>query len=161
MKSNRDKVAELGEKKSRILQMGGAARVEAQHKANELTVRERISRLFDLGSFNELDMLVKHRCVLFDMDKVEVPADAVVIGFGEVEGRTAYIAAQDYTTFAGTYSEMHGREFCKAIDMAYAARVPFIQMIDSGGARLQGGQDSSEWYALFFRRHTLYNGILP
>lgn len=161
MTSNPDKVAQLREKKSRILQMGGAARVEAQHKANKLTARERIARLFDPGSFNELDMLVRHRCVLFDMDKMEVPADAVVIGFGEVAGRTAYIAAQDYTTFAGTYSEMHGKKFCKAIDMAYAAKVPFIQMIDSGGARLQEGQDSSEWYALLFRRHTLYNGVIP
>ena len=161
MRTNFDKIAQLKEKKDKISQMGGEARIEAQHKAGKLTARERIANLFDSGSFNELDMLVRHRCTLFGMDKVDIPADAVVTGFGEIARRTVYIAAQDYTVSAGTYGEMHGKKFCKVIDMAYAARAPFIQTIDSGGARLQEGQDSSEWYALLFRRHTLYNGVIP
>ena len=53
MKSNPDKVAQLREKKSRILQMGGAARVEAQHKVNKLTARERIARLKEREAYAE------------------------------------------------------------------------------------------------------------
>ena len=161
MDSNLEKVIELERRKEKILQMGGVAWIEAQHKAGKLTARERIGKLFDPGSFHELDSLVKHRCALFGMDEVEIPADAVITGFGKVASGTVYIAAQDYTVFGGTYGEMHGKKFCKVIDMAYNARVPFIQIIDSGGARLQEGQDSSEWYALLFRRHTLYNGVIP
>ena len=161
MKTNIEKLNELKERKEKLLQMGGAEAVEKQHSRNKLTARERIDLLFDPGTFNEVDILVKHRCSFFDMDKREVPADAVICGHGKVDGRHVFIAAEDFTTFAGTFGEMHGKKFCKVLDFAAQAGVPFIQMIDSGGARLQEGQDSSEVYAQVFRRHTLYSGVIP
>lgn len=161
MKTNREKLAELKQRKTRILQMGGPEAIEKQHSRNKLTARERIELLFDPGTFVEVDMLVKHRCSFFDMDKRDIPADAVVCGYGKVRGRDAFVAAEDFTTFAGTFGEMHGKKFCKVLDLAAQAGVPFIQLIDSGGARLQEGQDSSEVYAQVFRRHTLYSGVIP
>ena len=161
MNTNIEKLNELKERKEKLLQMGGAEAVEKQHSRNKLTARERIDLLFDPGTFNEVDVLVKHRCSFFDMDKREVPADAVICGHGKLEGRHVFIAAEDFTTFAGTFGEMHGKKFCKVLDFAAQAGVPFVQMIDSGGARLQEGQDSSELYAQVFRRHTLYSGVIP
>jgi acetyl-CoA carboxylase carboxyltransferase component len=161
MKTNIDKLNELKERKEKLLQMGGAEAVEKQHSRNKLTARERIDLLFDPGTFNEVDILVQHRCSFFEMDKREVPADAVICGHGKVEGRHVFIAAEDFTTLAGTFGEMHGKKFCKVLDFAAQAGVPFVQMIDSGGARLQEGQDSSEVYAQVFRRHTLYSGAIP
>ena len=161
MNTNMEKLNELKERKEKLLQMGGAEAVEKQHSRNKLTARERIDLLFDPGTFNEVDVLVKHRCSFFDMDKREVPADAVICGHGKLEGRHVFIAAEDFTTFAGTFGEMHGKKFCKVLDFAAQAGVPFVQMIDSGGARLQEGQDSSELYAQVFRRHTLYSGVIP
>lgn len=161
MSTKLEKLQLLRERKDKILQMGGAKQIEAQHKLGKLTARERIDKLFDPDTFNETDALVKHRCTLFGMDQREIPADAMITGFGKVKGRTVFVAGEDYTAMAGTYGEMHGKKACKIIDLAYAAGAPFVQMIDSGGARLQEGQDSSEWYALLFRRHTLYNGTIP
>ena len=161
MSKNEEKVHELRERKNKIIQMGGEKQVAAQHKLGKLTARERIDKLFDSNTFNEIDALVTHRCTLFGLEKREIPADAIVTGFGKVNGKPAYVAAEDYTTFAGTFGEMHGRKLCKVLDLAYASRVPFVQIIDSGGARLQEGQDSSEWYAWVFRSHTLYNGVIP
>jgi len=161
MKTNMEKLNELKERKEKLLQMGGAEAVKKQHSRNKLTARERIDLLFDPGTFNEVDVLVKHRCSFFEMDKREVPADAVICGHGKVEGRHVFIAAEDFTTLAGTFGEMHGKKFCKVLDFAAQAGVPFVQMIDSGGARLQEGQDSSEVYAQVFRRHTLYSGVIP
>ena len=161
MSVNEEKVHEMRERKSKIIQMGGAKQVEAQHKLGKLTARERIEKLFDPNTFNEIDALVTHRCTLFGLEKREIPADAAITGFGKVNGKPAYIGAEDYTTFAGTFGEMHGKKLCKALDLAYTGRVPYIQIIDSGGARLQEGQDSSEWYAWLFRRHTLCNGVIP
>ncbi|MEW6033309.1 MAG: acyl-CoA carboxylase subunit beta [Chloroflexota bacterium] len=161
MDSNLRKLEELRRRKSRILQMGGARQTEQQHSMGKLTARERIDRLLDSGTFQEIDPLVKHRCSAFGMEGKELPADAIVTGYGKVSGRPVFVAAEDFTVAAGTYGEMHGKKACKAIDLALAARCPFIMMIDSGGARLQEGQDSSEWYALLFRRHTLCNGVIP
>ena len=59
---------------------GGAARIEKQHARGSLTARERISLLFDGGSFREIDALVTHRCSEFDMDKNVIPGDGVVVG---------------------------------------------------------------------------------
>lgn len=156
-----EKLSGLREKKNKILQMGGPQAIEKQHSRKKLTARERINLLFDQDTFTEIDMLIKHRCTSFGLDKREIPADAVITGYGKIEGRDAFIASEDNTTFAGTFGEMHGKKFCKVLDLAAEAGAPFIQIIDSGGARLQEGQDSSEVYAQVFRRHTLYSGVIP
>jgi len=161
MNANLEKLNYLRERKGKIMQMGGNERIAAQHKLGKLTVRERVEKLLDPDSFNELDALAKHRCIQFGMAGKEIPADAVVNGYGTIKGRTVFVGGEDFTTSAGTYGEVHGQKLCKILDMAFTAGAPFIQMIDSGGARLQEGQDSSEWYAQLFRRHTLYNGVIP
>ena len=161
MDANLEKLNDLRERKGKITQMGGNERIAAQHKMGKLTVRERIEKLLDPGSFNETDALAKHRCIQFGMAGREIPADALVNGYGTIKGRTVFVGGEDFTTFAGTYGEVHGQKLCKILDMAFTAQAPFIQLIDSGGARLQEGQDSSEWYAQLFRRHTLYNGVIP
>jgi len=161
MNSNVKKILDLRERKDRILQMGGSKSIEKQHERRKMTARERIDFLFDAGTFMEVDVLVKHRCTLFGMEGKELPADAVVTGSGKINGNNAFVAAEDFTVMAGTFGEMHGKKICKVIDAAAKCGSPFIQIIDSGGARLQEGQDSSEIYAQLFRRHTLYSGVIP
>ncbi len=70
---------------------GGEERIEKQHKMGKLTARERIDALVDEGTFEEIDMLVKHRCTYFDLDKKEFPYDGVVTGFGEINGKKVAI----------------------------------------------------------------------
>ena len=161
MNSNVKKLLDLRERKGRIFQMGGSKSIEKQHERRKMTARERIDFLFDAGTFMEVDALVKHRCTLFGMEGKELPADAVVTGSGKINGNNAFVAAEDFTVMAGTFGEMHGKKICKVIDAAAKCGSPFIQIIDSGGARLQEGQDSSEIYAQLFRRHTLYSGVIP
>jgi len=161
MGSNAKKLLNLRERKETIFQMGGPKNIEKQHSREKLTARERIDLLFDAGTFMEIDALVKHRCTLFGMEGKEIPADAVVSGSGKMNGINAFVAAEDFTVLAGTFGEMHGKKICKVIDTAAKCGFPFIQIIDSGGARLQEGQDSSELYAQLFRRQTLYSGVIP
>ena len=59
---------------------GGSTRIDKQHARGSLTARERISLLFDGGSFREVDALVTHRCSEFEMDKNVIPGDGVVVG---------------------------------------------------------------------------------
>lgn len=59
---------------------GGSTRIDKQHAKGSLTARERISLLFDGGSFREVDALVTHRCSEFEMDKSVIPGDGVVVG---------------------------------------------------------------------------------
>ncbi|MDY6968952.1 MAG: acyl-CoA carboxylase subunit beta [Spirochaetota bacterium] len=161
MDLNNSKLIDLQERKRKILCMGGEKAIEKQHSRGKLTARERIDLLLDRDTFMEVDTLVKHRCTLFGMEGKDIPADAVVTGSGKINKRNAFVSAEDFTVVAGTFGEMHGKKICKVIDNAAKCGSPFIQIIDSGGARLQEGQDSSEPYAQLFRRHTMYSGVIP
>src|SRR5271156_1254654 len=81
---------------------GGAKRIEAQHKKNKLTARERLHFLLDEGSFEEIGMLVTHRSTEFGLDKEKYSGDGVVTGYGTVNGRLTYVFAQDFTVFGGS-----------------------------------------------------------
>jgi len=53
-------VAELEARRAKALELGGAAKVEAQRAVGKMTVRERIERLFDTGSFTEIGIHATH-----------------------------------------------------------------------------------------------------
>ncbi|AEG14408.1 Propionyl-CoA carboxylase [Desulfofundulus kuznetsovii DSM 6115] len=156
-----DRYQDLKQKKEKILQMGGIKAIEQQHKSGKWTARERVEYFFDPGTFTEIGMFVKHRTTAFGMDKREIPAEGVVVGYGKVNGRYVMVAAEDYTSMAGTFGEYHGKKFSQAIDMAKEMGIPFVGMNDSGGARLQEGMDTLQAYAWLFRSQILASGIIP
>jgi acetyl-CoA carboxylase carboxyltransferase component len=82
-----DKLSQLNELKEKGRLGGGAARIESQHKRGKLTARERIAILLDPGSFEELDSLVTHRTHNFGLNEQKYLGDAVVTGYGKIEGR--------------------------------------------------------------------------
>src|SRR5262249_45935029 len=140
---------------------GGEARIDRQHKEGKLTARERVSLLFDPGSFQELDQLVVHRNADFGMEKQRVPGDGVVTGYGTVQGRLCYAFAQDFTVFGGSLSETHAAKIVKIMDLAMKNGAPIVGLNDSGGARIQEGVVSLGGYADIFLRNTLASGVVP
>ena len=67
--TNKEKI-ELMRARERKIELGGGAKALEKVKATgRLTARERLARLFDAGTFVELDKFVEHRCVNFGMDK--------------------------------------------------------------------------------------------
>src|ERR1700689_1471799 len=142
-------------------QGGGQERRERQHKEGKLSVRERIDVLLDENSFEELDKLVTHRCRDFGMEEQIVPGDGFVTGYGRIDGRLAYVFAQDFTVFGGSLSEANASKITKIMDLAMRAGAPVIGLNDSGGARIQEGVMSLAGYAEIFLRNTLSSGVIP
>src|SRR6266849_1665322 len=140
---------------------GGEARIQRQHNEGKLTARERVSLLFDPGSFQELDQLVVHRNTDFGMEKQRVPGDGVVTGYGTVQGRLVYAFAQDFTVFGGSLSETHAAKVVRIMDLAMQNGAPLIGLNDSGGARIQEGVVSLGGYADIFYRNTRASGVIP
>jgi acetyl-CoA carboxylase carboxyltransferase component len=126
MSSVADRLKELKDKEKKLKAMGGPERVEKQHKSGKLTARERLDQLFDPGSFHELDLFVQHRATLFGMDKVTVPAEGVITGYGTVNGRAVCAFSQDFTSMGGTLGEMHAKKICKVMDLAMKCGVPIV-----------------------------------
>ena len=140
---------------------GGPERLQRQHAEGKLTARERVELLLDEGSFEELDKLVEHRCLDFGMADQKVPGDGVVSGSGRIDGRLAFVFAQDFTVFGGSLSETNAQKICKVMDLAMKMGAPVIGLNDSGGARIQEGVASLGGYADIFLRNTLASGVVP
>ncbi|MDD3581529.1 MAG: carboxyl transferase domain-containing protein [Desulfobacca sp.] len=156
-----DKIKELRDKEAQIRELGGPEAVHQQHERGKLTARERLDLLFDAGSFQETDIFVKHRGTMFGLDKLEIPADGVITGYGMVNGRPLAAFSQDFTARAGTLGEMHAKKICKIQDLALKAGIPVVGFNDSGGARIQEGVDSLSGYGQIFYRNAIASGVVP
>jgi acetyl-CoA carboxylase carboxyltransferase component len=156
-----DRLQELQRLKDLSRQGGGPERIEAQHKRGKLTARERVDVLLDEGTFEELDALATHRSTEFGLDKQKYYGDAVVIGFGKIDGRLVYVFSQDFTVFGGSLSEVAGEKICKVMDLAMKNGAPLIGINDGGGARIQEGVVSLKGYGEIFTRNVLASGVVP
>jgi len=156
-----EKLELLQEKNAAAELGGGVERIGKHHKSGRLTARERIGILLDEGSFHEVDKFVVHRCHNFGMENQKVPGDGVVTGYGTIDGRSAYLFAQDFTVFGGSLSKAYAEKIVKIMDMALKNGAPLIGLNDSGGARIQEGVGSLAGYADIFLRNVTSSGVIP
>ena len=161
MSSQLEKVQELIRLREEARLGGGEKAIQKQHDKGKYTARERIAQLVDEGSFEELDMFVRHRCTNFGQEKKSYAGDGVVTGYGTIEGRLVYVFAQDFTVFGGSLSEAMALKICKIMDMAMKMGAPIIGLNDSGGARIQEGINALAGYAEIFQRNILASGVVP
>ena len=161
MNIQEEKIQQLVERRSSAMLGGGQSRIDAQHKKNKLTARERLSMLLDPGSFEEYDAFVQHRCTNFGMDAQHFDGDGVVTGQGTIDGRLVYVFAQDFTVSGGSLSKTMSEKICKVMDMAVRVGAPVIGLNDSGGARIQEGIDALAGYGEIFERNILASGVVP
>jgi propionyl-CoA carboxylase beta chain len=156
-----EKFEELHRRNRQAEAAGGPERLARQQAAGKLSARERIQRLLDPDTFEELDRFVVHRCRDFGMEQQQIYGDGVVTGYGRIEGRLVYVFAQDFTIFGGSLSETYAEKVCKVMDLALKMGAPLIGLNDSGGARIQEGVVSLGGYADIFLRNTLCSGVIP
>jgi propionyl-CoA carboxylase beta chain len=122
---------------------------------------ERIERLLDEGSFQQIDGLARHRSHNFGMEKSRPYGDGVITGYGTIDGRQVCVFAQDFTVFGGSLGEVFGEKICKVMDLALKTGVPMIGINDSGGARIQEGVVSLGLYGEIFKRNAHASGVIP
>ena len=155
-----EKLAHLEELRIQALHTNPQAE-EKQHAKGKLTARERVQKLLDPGSFEELDTFVRHRTFDFDMLRNRPWGDAVVSGHGTIDGRPVAIFSQDFTVFGGSLGEVMGEKMCKVMDLAAKVGAPVIGINDSGGARIQEGVVSLGAYGDVFTRNVMCSGVIP
>ena len=156
-----ERIEELRELREEALQGGGKERIEAQHEKGKMTARERIDYFLDDGTFTEFDQFRTHRSHNFDMEEESYLGDGVVTGYGEVDGRTVFLFAHDFTVFGGSLGEIFAEKVTKVMDKAMETGAPVIGLNDSAGARIQEGIDSLAGYAEIFHRNQQASGVIP
>ena len=155
-----EKLAQLNELREAAMHSSPEAE-EKQHARGKMTARERIEKLLDPGSFQELDTFVRHRTIDFDMQKNRPWGDAVVTGHGTIDGRRVCVFSQDFTVFGGSLGEVMAEKMCKIMDLAAKIGCPVIGINDSGGARIQEGVVSLGAYGDVFTRNVMCSGVIP
>jgi len=156
-----DKLDAMQRLKDEAIHAGSAKAIERQHAKGKLTARERIELLLDPGTFRETDALARHRTVAFGIEKDRPLSDAVVTGWGTVNGRKVFVFSQDFTVFGGSLGEVMSEKVCKIMDLAMQTGAPVIGLNDSGGARIQEGVVSLASYGYIFDRNVRASGVVP
>ena len=109
----------------------GGAKLESQGK---LFVRRRIELLCDPGSFVEDQLLAN--ADYGDGPAKDLPADGVVTGIGEVDGRPVAIMANDPTVKAGSWGARTVEKIVRVTETALKLQIPVVWLVDSAGARI-------------------------
>ncbi len=156
-----EKLELLREHRHQAIHSASEKAVEKQHAKGKYTARERIEKLLDDDSFQELDTFVRHRTHDFDMQKSRPWGDAVVTGHGTIDGRPVAVFSQDFTVFGGSLGEVMAEKMCKVMDLAAKIGCPVIGINDSGGARIQEGVVSLGAYGDVFQRNVNSSGVIP
>jgi len=157
------KLAEISEDRDKQKLGGGAAGVEKQHEKGKLTARERIDKLLDPGTFQELDIWRTPLITGFAIDEQPNSADGVAVGYGEVNGRPIFVWSQDATVMDGTLGNIHARKIAMVMEKAIHARVPIVGIIDSEGVRVE---DAIQYYRFYSPEAMVYfqtmaSGVIP
>src|SRR5271167_1736959 len=156
-----ERIGELREKREKIKQGGGKQRLQKQHEAGKLTARERVEKLVDQQSFQEIGLFAQHRATYFGMAGKDLPADGVVTGCATIDGRLIHLASQDFTVAGGAAGEMHCDKIANMMKLSLKTGSPFVFINDSGGARVQEGVDSLAGYGRVFFNNVELSGSVP
>src|SRR5580765_3730887 len=155
-------VEDLAERREKAKVGGGEEKIARQHDAGKLTARERIALLVDEGTFVEMGIQAGPHSSQRSMEGKEAPADGVVTGWGDVEGRLVAVCAYDFTVMAGSMGMTGELKVTRLREMALSKRMPFIWLLDSAGARIQEAAGSLfAGSGHLFREEVEMSGVIP
>lgn len=150
---------EMTRREAFALQMGGADKIKRQHDSGRLTVRERIGKLVDEGTFHETGAMsgVGEYEPNGDLKSV-MPANCV-FGRAKIDGRPVVVVGDDFTVRGGSADASIKAKPLMAEQMANSFRLPIIRIIEGSGgggsvktietkgaANLPGGVDGTQGF---------------
>ena len=124
---------ELRRREALAHRMGGPQKVGRQHEGGKLTVRERIDRLLDAGSFHEIGALSGVARYATDGALEDFTPANLITGRGRLDGRPVAVAGDDFTVRGGA-NDAGIREKLLAVErMARDLRLPLVRLVDGTG----------------------------
>jgi acetyl-CoA carboxylase carboxyltransferase component len=129
-----NEIDELRRREALAREMGGPDKVRRQHDGGKLTVRERIDRLLDAGSFHEIGALTGVARYAEDGATIEAftPAN-LVTGRGRIDGRPVVVAGDDFTVRGGANDAGIKGKLLQCERMARDLRLPMLRLVDGTG----------------------------
>jgi acetyl-CoA carboxylase carboxyltransferase component len=132
-------VEEIRRRRTLALAMGGPEKIQRQRTSGRLTVRERIGRLADQGSFAEIGALTGFGAYDASGRLVSILPANFVTGTARIEGRTVLLGADDFTVRGGSAdAAIHAKQVYSE-QYANEMRLPVVRLLDgaSGGGSVK------------------------
>ncbi len=126
-------VAELRRREELVRRMGGPEKVQRQHDGGKLTVRERIEKLLDPGSFHEIGAIAGRASYDDDGRLLDLSPTNFVMGRGRIDGRAVVVGGDDFTVRGGAADASIWQKQVHAEQMAGELRIPIIRLVDGTG----------------------------
>ena len=127
-----EEIDELNRRIDLAKEMGGTANVERQHANGRYTVRERIDKLLDHGSFHEIGALAGRAEYNGDQLASFTPSNFVV-GSGRIDGRRVVVGGDDFTVRGGAADAVVGDKAGYGELLAREYRIPIVRLVDGTG----------------------------
>jgi acetyl-CoA carboxylase carboxyltransferase component len=129
----RPELEELRRREARARELGGEERIRRQHDAGRLTVRERVERLLDPGSFDEVGALAGFAEYGEDGALKSFTPANLVAGTGRIDGRRVVVCGDDFTVRGGAADASIWEKQVYAERMANELRLPLVRLVDGTG----------------------------
>ncbi|HEY2636048.1 MAG TPA: carboxyl transferase domain-containing protein, partial [Solirubrobacteraceae bacterium] len=126
-------LSELRRRQALAAEMGGPERVARQRATGRLTVRERIERLADVGSFAEVGGLAGAGAYDSDGTLGSFTPANMIVGEARLDGRRAVLQADDFTVRGGAADAAIWQKMVHAERMAHDGRMPLVRLVDGTG----------------------------
>ncbi len=133
-----ERIEAIHERREMAKAHGGPEAVKRQHDKGRLTLRERIDRLLDKGSFHEMGMGAGAAETDADGNFESLSPANFILGFGKVDGRTCVVGGEDFTVSGGSPNPAGLRKSIYTEEMALQYRVPLIRLHEGGGGSVAG-----------------------
>src|SRR4051794_20653865 len=150
---------DLARREAFAREMGGVDKVRRQRDQGRLTVRERIDRLVDAGTFHEIGAIAGVGEYNDNGELTNLTPANCVFGRGRIDGRTVVVVGDDFTVRGGSADASISAKPLMAEEMAHDFRLPIIRVIEGSGgggsvktietkgaANLPSGIGGNRWY---------------
>ena len=124
---------ELRRREALAFELGGADKIQRQHDGGRLTIRERIDKLVDHGSFHEIGAIAGMAEYDDAGELIGLTPSNFIFGRAKVDGRAVVVAGDDFTVRGGSADGTIKEKHHMAEQMANQLRLPLLRLIEGSG----------------------------
>ncbi|MCW5748264.1 MAG: methylmalonyl-CoA carboxyltransferase, partial [Alphaproteobacteria bacterium] len=126
-------IDELRRREAMARRMGGPDKIKRQHDGGKLTIRERLERLLDAGSFHEIGALGGKAVYNDNGELADFMASNFICGRGRIDGKPVVVGGDDFTVRGGAADASIHEKQVIAEQMAGELGIPIVRLIDGTG----------------------------
>lgn len=124
---------ELRRREALAESMGGPEKVERQHRAGKLTIRERLASITDPGTFTEIGKLAGAAEYDEAGEMQAFTPASFVFGTARLDGRPIVVSGDDFTVRGGSAELAFPTKRAHAEGLARELRLPHVRLVDGMG----------------------------